>query len=1012
MDSNLILAGVGGQGTLTIARAITIAATRRGMHVRQAEVHGMSQRGGAVQSHLRISDGEIYSDLVPLGRADILIAVEPLESLRYLEYLQRDGTLLVSTDPVLNLPNYPPLEELLERISRQPRHVLLDADRLARLAGSQRAANTVMLGAASLSLPLPPDALEAALGEIFAGKGAGVVETACRAFRIGRNAAMIYGLGLERGGKSRVVRQWLADLPGARMTSDNALVGLPPLIGAEEPGLSPAEHDAVSQILKCAAEAGREALFEHEVYGLVELVGAIHAPRYLFIPHGGDVSADELRAFGGDRVVLKLVSADVTHKSDAGAVRFVPNEPEAVRRELNDLFATHERHAHVEGALLVEYVPREAPGFGDELFVGIRATREFGPVIAAGLGGVDTEFLARSMLPGVAVAKAVVADTNPSQFLELFRRTAAYETLSGKARGHRRLVSDGELLRCFRAFLSIAREFCAPAQDGEPRLIELEVNPFSFRAQRLIPLDGRGRLGAVAEARPQRPAEHVRCLLDPKSIAVLGVSANSMNFGRIILNNAVRSGFPRERLIVVREGVKEIDGVRCVRGLRELGAGADLLVVAVDSKQLPTLVDELVETNAARSVILIPGGVGETQGSNELNDRVRQAIARARENPAGPVFLGPNSMGLQSRPGRYDTFFVPADKFDSRWSAPARRAALISQSGAFMLTRMSHLESLDPALAISLGNQFDLTLADLLNAVADRHDVDAIGVYAEGFQDLDGLAFLQATRRAIRAGKRVIFYKAGRTAPGRSAAAGHTASVAGDYDVCQAAAEEAGALVIDTFSEFQQLMDLATSLHAKEVRGRRVGVISNAGYEAVGMADAIRGARYEVEVAGLADDEVEKLRAVLSKSGVERLVNARNPLDLTPMSNDEVYESCTRVMLDSDEVDAVVVGIVPMTPALRTLPDELHRPDSVAQRLIRINKQSHKPLIAVVDTGRAYDPLVEVLRSGGIPVFHTSDHAIRSLGRYLCHRAPAPASPAEAAPMPAVRELKVATAGA
>ena len=190
-----------------------------------------------------------------------------------------------------------------------------------------------------------------------------------------------------------------------------------------------------------------------------------------------------------------------------------------------------------------------------------------------------------------------------------------------------------------------------------------------------------------------------------------------------------------------------------------------------------------------RSAIMITGGVGETAGSEEIASGVREAIARGRERPdGGPVFVGPNSLGAISRPGRYDTLFIPQSRLDKRLSAPARRVALISQSGAFIVSRMSNLETLDPAFAISLGNQIDLSASDVLAAIGKRDDIDAVGIYAEGFNDLDGLALLRNISSVVECGKHVVLYKAGRTEPGRSAAAGHTAAVAGDYDVCQAAA--------------------------------------------------------------------------------------------------------------------------------------------------------------------------------------------------------------------------------
>jgi len=608
------------------------------------------------------------------------------------------------------------------------------------------------------------------------------------------------------------------------------------------------------------------------------------------------------------------------------------------------LIARHRDSADVRGVLVVECVERVRPGFGNELFVGIRATREFGPVIAAGLGGIDTEYLADKMKPGLAVAKAAVSDTDPEQFLELFKTTAAYEILSGRARGRSRIVSDGELLRCFRAFVLLARRFCVDRAEEGPDVAQ------------------------------------------PRSVAVLGVPAAARDFGRIILQNVIKAGFPLQHTHVIKEDAEEIDGVACVPSIAELPEEVDLLVIAASSRQLPTIVRETIDSKKVRSAIMIPGGVGETEGSVETAEEVRQAIAEGRRGPgAGPVFMGPNSLGIVSRPACCDTLFIPESRLKKHREGPARRVALISQSGAFIVSRMSNLENLDPAFAISLGNQIDVTASDVLAAVGRRDDIDTVGVYVEGFSDLDGLELLRHTAALTREGKHVVFYRAGRTEPGRSAAAGHTASVAGDYDVCQAAAEQAGALVADTFKEFEQMLELCTALHDKTVGGVRVGAVSNAGFETVGMADAIQGQRYRVEIASLSEKDTSRLTRILEEHSLVGLVNPRNPLDITPMAADGVYEDAVRLLLESDDVDAIVVGVVPLTAALKTVPGELEDEDSVVSRLGRLFAEATKPMIVVVDSGPRYVPLVQALRMAGLPVFPSADQAIRSLGRYLCH---------------------------
>jgi indolepyruvate ferredoxin oxidoreductase beta subunit len=186
MQINIILAGVGGQGILTIAAVIDRAALQNGLTVRQAEVHGMSQRGGAVQSHLRISDSEIYSDLIAQGSANLILSVEPLEALRYLPFLAPEGRVVTATDPFINIPNYPAMEAILVELHRTNQAVLVNAAELARQAGNARTSNMVMLGAAAPFIGIETEQIEAAIGELFQAKGADIVAMNIRAFKKGK----------------------------------------------------------------------------------------------------------------------------------------------------------------------------------------------------------------------------------------------------------------------------------------------------------------------------------------------------------------------------------------------------------------------------------------------------------------------------------------------------------------------------------------------------------------------------------------------------------------------------------------------------------------------------------------------------------------------------------------------------------------------------------------------------------------------------------------------------------
>ncbi len=186
MKFDVVLAGVGGQGVLSIAAIIGLAAVDGGLRLKQAEVHGMSQRGGSVQSHLRIADHPIFSDLIPEGGADLLLSMEPMETLRYVPFLAKDGAIVAERSPVVNITNYPALDEVLTVLQQYPRITLIDAEVIARDMRASRSSNMVLLGAASVHIPLMSQDLEAAISEVFSRKGDNVVAQNIEAFRKGR----------------------------------------------------------------------------------------------------------------------------------------------------------------------------------------------------------------------------------------------------------------------------------------------------------------------------------------------------------------------------------------------------------------------------------------------------------------------------------------------------------------------------------------------------------------------------------------------------------------------------------------------------------------------------------------------------------------------------------------------------------------------------------------------------------------------------------------------------------
>ncbi len=775
----------------------------------------------------------------------------------------------------------------------------------------------------------------------------------------------------------------------------------------------------ISALFRAAREDGRGFLYEYEVYDLLSLSGAETPPKTILIPRNAKPSEDEMMALPGEKIVLKIVSPTIMHKTELGGVRIIPKTPDKIRSSLrrmlaeipdtyagliaSDAEAAPEEYKDLsgevlktairrdlKGVLLAQFMPPDSSAFGNELIVGLRNTREFGLIISAGLGGTDTELYAARFRKGQAIVAASCEMVDGERFFEIFRKTIAYGKLAGLTRGQRRIVTDEQLIECFSSFIEMGRFYSPLNPRAEFVIDELEINPFAFTDYLMVPLDGLCKFSSPGTVGNARPISGIHNLLHPQKIGIIGVSTKRRNFGGIILDNILAAGFAKEDVVVIREGEADVNGVRCVPSLKDLPHKLDLFVVAVGAEQVPQLVDEVIEHNAAASVMLIPGGMGETEASRE---RAAQVIARIDKQhgapDGGPVFLGANCMGVVSRPGRYDTWFIPEEKLPKNHAGEYRRAAFVSQSGAFMLHRSSRRPDLNPAYMVSMGNQTDLTLGDMVKYFKDSPAVDVIAVYAEGFNDLDGLEFCRAVREAVLAGKEVVFYKAGRTPEGKSATSGHTASLAGDYMVCESCVRQAGAIVARNFDEFQDLFSLAENLSAKKIRGNRLAAVSGAGFEAVGMADSIHSDDFDLHLAKYSKSSEARIAEILKEKKLEHLVSVANPLDINPSADDETHAAVAEALLRDSGVDAVIIGLDPLSPATHTLGDTpvpafaLNDEKSVLNLIAAAAKRSEKPLVAVVDGGTLYDPLRAALMEREIPVFSLCDKAVAALALYI-----------------------------
>jgi acyl-CoA synthetase (NDP forming) len=732
----------------------------------------------------------------------------------------------------------------------------------------------------------------------------------------------------------------------------------------------------VEHLLERVHADGRDMLFEHEVYAILESLG-IRVPRHHFVTSAEQIDHRLLSRMTSNRVVLKAAAAGIAHKQKAGAVKVLVKDIEFLRYNFTCMQKALEAAGHrLEGILLVEFVDH-SQDLGNEILLGFRESDAFGPVISFSKGGSDAEHFAANFSP----PNLILAPID-----HRWARALLYSTRIQKkyaAQGHANYTD--QIIAAGLKFSDLAVAF-SNFHDADSRFVikEFEVNPFIFDPYgQFIALDGYARFEPRRKgpARPEPPpAETLKSFFEPQGVAVIGVSTQDMQApGTIIAANLARLGRrdiycinPKGGRIVLADEQQPV-----YASVAAVPAPVELAVVAVPARFVPEVVRECA-LKEIKAVILIPGGFSESGQATEPEEEI---LATARAH--GMRLLGPNCLGVlyagrEHRPG-INTFFVPEQKMQLP-SGQNRRVALLNQSGALGITELHNLRhGISPQVIVSYGNQLDIDPSDLIDYFGRSPEIDVIGCYIEGFKAGAGERFYHA---AARCPKPVIVYKAGRTAAGQHATQSHTASMAGEYAVAEAAMKQAGLVVADTVMAHKDLIKTFALLSHMRVTGNRVAVIANAGYEKTYAADHLG----RLEVATLDSTTLRRLQAI-----VPPMVTADPLLDLTPMAGDALFEQCIEAMLQSDQVDSLLVSIVPQTPALATTDQEMAAdPDNVAARIVRQFHKHGKPVaVSICITAGAdviYNRFGQTLEQGGVPTFLSAGQAMICLNAFIRYR--------------------------
>lgn len=742
----------------------------------------------------------------------------------------------------------------------------------------------------------------------------------------------------------------------------------------------------INERLQCALAQKRNYLLEHESYEILSSAG-LRVPANIFFRPGQRIDTEELKEVPGDKVVCKLISPGMPHRTEYHGIRFVEKNHRKIAKILNE-FEEIAKRAQVEfsGMMIAEVIPGK-DCIPYQLLLSARQDSAFGPIVFCGLGGLGTELYeislksekGLSILPAWLIKDRIEVD-------RILSRSLFYPMVMGKTRvSEAPLVNLESFFGVLETFGWLAERFSSKAADTEVTIEEIEVNPLQITpAGELVPLDALIRISTRKHSEQSPPLQLVDRLMKPKSALVIGASATKINTGRIILRNLIKGGgIPKDKIFCLHPEASEIDGCKALKSMSDLEEKVDMTIFTVpaDEKALE-MIEEMIESEKTSTLTIISSGFAETQGGRSMEERLRATIRKTRERPTGGVAVnGPNCMGIVSKPGGYNTFFIPEYKLPFL-GKHGNRCAVISQSGAYIVTLVSNLgRFFNPKYMITFGNQIDIGVADYLLSLEKDPEVELFVVYLEGFKPGDGERFLSVARKIVQEGRNMIFYKAGRTEAGAKAIASHTASMAGDFKVMRRLMEEIGVMVMDDLDSVEDAIKAFVLLSDRKPEGKRAGIFSNAGFECSVAADNLG----TLELASFCEDTVSKLRQALPAD----IIDVHNPVDATPVTNAINYGRCLEAILGDDGVDCLLASNVAPTPFMENLPagegysENILHENSYPNVTIRVFNSTSKPMIVCLNSGPLYDPAVRMMEDAGIPCYRKIDRAMKALGLFV-----------------------------
>jgi acyl-CoA synthetase (NDP forming) len=619
------------------------------------------------------------------------------------------------------------------------------------------------------------------------------------------------------------------------------------------------------------------------------------------------------------------------------------------------------------GTLVADRIePRAAANAPSEIFVSLQGDQCCGAVVSVGFGGVLTEDWARELKQSLLVWPMSLY--SPQEAFEELRNHWLGKILLGTTRHGQALTSEAALS----GFLEKLWKLDALMKREQIAL--LEMNPMVIDASgEVVALDGVGLRATNTRDETCPVPLQDDSLLQPRRIALAGVSSKTGGVGGLILENLRQSDLRDDGLVVIKPGINEIEGIRCIPGVDALlDAPVDILILALPADRCVPMIEQLCAQGGGAAVVyIVAGGIGDGADTRGFGERLSSLIATRRSGGEWcPAIIGPNGLGMLLSPLNLNSLFIPQSKLNVQF-APGSDVALISQSGAFLITRLSRHSSLHLKYGFSIGNQLDMRLSDFMALVERDKSVRVLGIYVEGFVGGDACAVAKLIEAFRAEDRHVIVYKGGRSRLGSAAAESHTGALTGDYHVQKRLLHKAGAVLTETFNQFNAVLKWMSAYPDMRTLGK-LAIVTNAGYETVGSVDTLGDLNTEHLCTLTASDQAT-LAGVLERHNMQGLVAASNPLDLTPMADEAVYLDSVEAMIGFG-ARVIVLGLVPLSEQLDT--EQLSHAGRFAARLRETARSSDCLIGIVIDAGLPYQSYKAVFEREEFPVFDSMDMAV------------------------------------